>query len=51
VSPVLTVYPTDVQLQSILGCEREISRLLAVPVYPLRDRPIALPEGARSRTD
>ncbi len=31
VSPVLTAHPTEVQRQSILACEREIARLLALP--------------------
>jgi len=31
VSPVLTAHPTEVQRQSILDCEREIARLLALP--------------------
>jgi phosphoenolpyruvate carboxylase len=30
VSPVLTAHPTEVQRQSILDCEREIARLLAL---------------------
>src|SRR4029453_11570537 len=38
VSPVLTAHPTEVQRQSILECEREIARLLAVPQTPARDR-------------
>src|SRR3989441_2555705 len=32
VSPVLTAHPTEVQRQSILDCEREIARLIALPV-------------------
>src|SRR5713226_8700057 len=31
VSPVLTAHPTEVQRQSILDCEREIARLIALP--------------------
>ena len=31
VEPVLTAHPTEVQRQSILDCEREIARLLALP--------------------
>ncbi len=31
VSPVLTAHPTEVQRQSILKCQREIARLLALP--------------------
>jgi phosphoenolpyruvate carboxylase len=31
VAPVLTAHPTEVQRQSILACEREIARLLALP--------------------
>src|ERR1019366_4914621 len=31
VSPVLTAHPTEVKRQSILACEREIARLLALP--------------------
>jgi phosphoenolpyruvate carboxylase len=38
VSPVLTAHPTEVQRQSILECEREIARLIALPVSPGRDR-------------
>jgi phosphoenolpyruvate carboxylase len=38
VSPVLTAHPTEVQRQSILECEREIARLLAVPQSAARDR-------------
>jgi len=30
-SPVLTAHPTEVQRQSILECEREIARLIALP--------------------
>ena len=33
VSPVLTAHPTEVQRQSILACEREIARLLALPAH------------------
>ena len=36
-SPVLTAHPTEVQRQSILDCEREIARLLAVPPDAARD--------------
>jgi phosphoenolpyruvate carboxylase len=38
VSPVLTAHPTEVQRQSILECEREIARLVALPPSPARDR-------------
>src|SRR5712692_5088710 len=38
VSPVLTAHPTEVQRQSILDCEREIARLIALPPSPGRDR-------------
>jgi phosphoenolpyruvate carboxylase len=38
VSPVLTAHPTEVQRQSILDCEREIARLVALPASPARDR-------------
>jgi phosphoenolpyruvate carboxylase len=38
VSPVLTAHPTEVQRQSILECEREIARLIALPVSAARDR-------------
>ena len=38
VSPVLTAHPTEVQRQSILDCEREIARLIAVPQSHERDR-------------
>ena len=38
VSPVLTAHPTEVQRQSILECEREIARLIALPQSPGRDR-------------
>src|SRR5262245_20236952 len=41
VSPVLTAHPTEVQRKSILDCEREIARLLA-----LRDRTALTPEEA-----
>src|SRR6266704_3049034 len=34
VSPVLTAHPTEVQRQSILECEREIARLIALPDSP-----------------
>src|SRR5687768_2715083 len=37
VSPVLTAHPTEVQRQSILECEREIARLIALPPSPARD--------------
>ena len=37
VSPVLTAHPTEVQRQSILDCEREIARLLALPQDAARD--------------
>jgi len=37
VSPVLTAHPTEVQRQSILDCEREIARLLALPADPERE--------------
>ncbi len=37
VSPVLTAHPTEVQRQSILECEREIARLIALPASPKRD--------------
>ena len=37
VSPVLTAHPTEVQRQSILDCEREITRLIALPVDRARD--------------
>src|SRR6266536_1024428 len=36
VSPVLTAHPTEVQRQSILECEREIARLIALPDSPGR---------------
>ena len=42
VSPVLTAHPTEVQRKSILDCQREIARLLA-----LRDRITLTPEEAR----
>src|SRR6266571_1482304 len=38
VSPVLTAHPTEVQRQSILECEREIARLIALPDSPGRER-------------
>src|SRR6267143_104716 len=38
ISPVLTAHPTEVQRQSILECEREIARLIALPVSPGRDK-------------
>ena len=38
ISPVLTAHPTEVQRQSILECEREIARLIALPAAPERDR-------------
>jgi phosphoenolpyruvate carboxylase len=38
VSPVLTAHPTEVQRQSILECEREIARLVALPVSQTRER-------------
>lgn len=37
VSPVLTAHPTEVQRQSILDCEREIARLIALPADAARD--------------
>lgn len=37
VSPVLTAHPTEVQRQSILDCEREIARLIALAPAPERD--------------
>jgi phosphoenolpyruvate carboxylase len=37
VCPVLTAHPTEVQRQSILDCEREIARLLALPQDGARD--------------
>jgi phosphoenolpyruvate carboxylase len=37
VSPVLTAHPTEVQRQSILECEREIARLIALPASAERD--------------
>ena len=37
VSAVLTAHPTEVQRQSILECEREIARLIALPVSRERD--------------
>jgi len=37
VSPVLTAHPTEVQRQSILDCEREIARLVALPASAQRD--------------
>ena len=41
-SPVLTAHPTEVQRKSILDCQMEIARLLA-----LRDRVALTPEEAR----
>jgi phosphoenolpyruvate carboxylase len=38
VSPVLTAHPTEVQRQSILDCEREIARLIALPQSAARDK-------------
>jgi phosphoenolpyruvate carboxylase len=38
ISPVLTAHPTEVQRQSILECEREIARLLALPPGAGRER-------------
>jgi phosphoenolpyruvate carboxylase len=38
VSAVLTAHPTEVQRQSILECEREIARLIALPASPRRDK-------------
>ena len=35
-SPVLTAHPTEVQRQSILECEREIARLIALPAIGAR---------------
>jgi phosphoenolpyruvate carboxylase len=40
VSPVLTAHPTEVQRQSILECEREIARLIALPQGSERDAAI-----------
>jgi len=40
VSPVLTAHPTEVQRQSILDCEREIARLIALPQSAERDEAI-----------
>jgi len=37
VSAVLTAHPTEVQRQSILECEREIARLIALPESRTRD--------------
>jgi phosphoenolpyruvate carboxylase len=37
-SPVLTAHPTEVQRQSILECEREIARLIALPQSAARDQ-------------
>ncbi|MGQ0653894.1 MAG: phosphoenolpyruvate carboxylase [Betaproteobacteria bacterium] len=37
ISPVLTAHPTEVQRQSILDCEREIARLIALPQAAERD--------------
>src|SRR5688572_1452158 len=38
VSAVLTAHPTEVQRQSILECEREIARLIALPATRARDQ-------------
>jgi phosphoenolpyruvate carboxylase len=38
ITPVLTAHPTEVQRQSILECEREIARLIALPQSAARDR-------------
>ncbi|HEX2199599.1 MAG TPA: phosphoenolpyruvate carboxylase [Burkholderiales bacterium] len=38
ISPVLTAHPTEVQRQSILDCEREIARLVALAPSAARDR-------------
>src|SRR5688500_635321 len=38
ISPVLTAHPTEVQRQSILECEREIARLLALAPAAARER-------------
>ncbi len=38
ISPVLTAHPTEVQRQSILECEREIARLLALAPGSARER-------------
>jgi phosphoenolpyruvate carboxylase len=46
VSPVLTAHPTEVQRKSILDCQMEIARLLA-----LRDRVALTPEEARDNDD
>jgi phosphoenolpyruvate carboxylase len=37
ISPVLTAHPTEVQRQSILDCEREIARLVALPASAERE--------------
>jgi phosphoenolpyruvate carboxylase len=37
VTPVLTAHPTEVQRQSVLDCEREIARLIAMPQDAVRD--------------
>jgi phosphoenolpyruvate carboxylase len=37
VTPVLTAHPTEVQRQSVLDCEREIARLIALPQDAARD--------------
>jgi phosphoenolpyruvate carboxylase len=37
IAPALTAHPTEVQRQSILDCERQIARLLALPQTPERD--------------
>jgi phosphoenolpyruvate carboxylase len=46
VSPVLTAHPTEVQRKSILDCQMEIARLIA-----LRDRIALTPEEARDNDD
>jgi len=38
VSPVLTAHPTEVQRQSILDCEHEIARLVALVPSPAREQ-------------
>lgn len=37
ITPVLTAHPTEVQRQSVLDCEREIARLIALPQDAVRD--------------
>jgi phosphoenolpyruvate carboxylase len=37
ISPTLTAHPTEVQRQSILDCQREIARLIALPQSAERD--------------